>query len=590
MIGSPSNKSEQPNPILLEVIRNALDTIADEMAMIVVRSAYSGIVRDAMDFSTAVCDASGRTLAQGLTTPLHLGSFPDAMAVLVAAHGATVRPRDVFIFNDPYVAGGQHLPDIYVIRPIFIESRLWAWAATLAHHNDVGGIVPGSNSIGSTEIFQEGLRLPVLKLYDDGRENRDLWAIIGLNVRVPEKVQGDLRAQVAGCNAAVRSFTDLHARYGSDVLGRYLEHVHDYAERLARAEIMEIPDGVYEFSNHIDGIGENPEPLKFQVRLTVSGSELEVDWTGTCAQIKAGINAPKPMMKAASYTAIRSILGAEIPNSEGFTRPIRVVAPVGTLVNPTAPAACGARGITGFRMVDCLLGALAQALPHKVPADGCGGATLPAFGGYHDGKPFVFVETLMGNYGAAPDHDGSEGVAHIGANQSNIPVELIEAEQPLRIEQYQYVPDTGGPGKFRGGLAIVRDYRLLADEAILTVRSDKRKFPPYGLDGGSCGTPSWNIVNPDKEQRILPVLLSEPEILRKGDLFRHIMASGGGHGDPFERDPDLVLADVIAGRVSIGHARDAYGIVITADGPPAIDAEATRTARAGKLVESSRAS
>lgn len=573
------------NPILLEVMKSALDTIADEMALIMVLSAYSGIVRDAMDFSTAICDAKGRTLAQGLTTPLHLGSFPDAMKALTTAHGATCDPEDVFIFNDPYVAGGQHLPDIYIVKPIFVDGQLWAWAATLAHHNDVGGLVPGSNSIGSTEIFQEGLRLPILKLYDAGKQNDSIWAIIGLNVRVPDKVHGDLRAQVAGCNGAVRSFTELYRRYGSATMAFYLDEIHNYAERLARAEFAEIPDGVYEFTNHIDGIGKHPEPICFHVKLTVSGSEIEVDWAGTSPQIPAGINAPLTFAKAASYAALRSVLSSEVPNSEGFTRPIRVIAPVGCLVNPHAPAACGARGISGFRMIDCLFGALAQAVPDKVPADGCGGSTLPAFGGYHEGKPFVFVETLMGNYGAAPTHDGSEAVAHVGANQSNIPIEMIEAEQPLRIEQYGFVADSGGPGQFRGGLSLVRDYRLLADEAILTIRSDKRRFPPFGLRGGKNGTPSLNVVNPDGNGRVLPVLLSEPETLHKGDLYRHIMAGGGGFGDPCDRLPDSVLADVIADKVSIERAAIDYGVIITTQPYLSVDEAATQDRRTGMRAE-----
>jgi N-methylhydantoinase B len=231
-------------------------------------------------------------------------------------------------------------------------------------------------------------------------------------------------------------------------------------------------------------------------------------------------------------------------------------------------------------MIDCLMGALAQALPHRVTADGNGGATLPSIGGYDHGKPFVYVETMMGTWGAAATHDGQEGVAHIGANQSNVPIELIEAEHPLRIEQYALLPDSGGPGRFRGGLGIVRDFRLLGDDARITVRSDKRRFPPYGLAGGKPGTPSWNIINPDGERRVLPVLTMEPTRLRKGDMFRHIMAGGGGYGDPFTRDPLHVLDDVVQGKITVAHAREAYGVAIIerADGP-AVDHGATAALR-----------
>jgi len=564
------------NPFLLEIVKNALETIADELALIVMRTAYSSIVRDAMDFSTAICDRQGRTLAQGLTTPLHLGSFFAAMQNLlaVAARGGGAKAGDVYIFNDPYLAAGQHLPDIYIVKPIFIGGELEGWATTVAHHNDVGGIVPGSNAIGSTEIYQEGLRLPVLKLADAGRENSALWDVIAANVRVPDKVIGDLRAQIAACHVGEREFGALFVRYGSPLLREAFTAVHDYAERLTRAEIGEIPDGVYRFENHIDGFGEDPEPIPFRVALTVKGDRAIVDWTGTSPQVPAGINSPVPFTYAAVYTALRSVLSSDIPNAQGFTRPIEVVAPLGTIANPRPPAACGARGITGFRMIDCLMGALAQAVPERVPADGSGGSTLPSIGGLHNGRAFVNVETLMGTWGAAPTHDGQEGVAHLGANQSNVPIEMIEAEYPIRIEQYGLVADSGGPGKYRGGLSMVREYRLLADEAVLSVRSDKRRFPPFGLHGGRPGAPSMNIVN---GKTVLPTLMMKPYPLKKGDVFRHQLAGGGGYGDPYQRELELVQRDAMQGRVTLAHAREVYGVVLNADF--SVDARASAALR-----------
>jgi N-methylhydantoinase B len=568
------------SPFLIELIKNALDTIADELALIIMRTAYSSIVRDAMDYSTAVCDAAGATLAQGLTTPLHLGSFYDAMRNLIESHQGRIREGDVFIFNDPYLAAGQHLPDVYIVRPVFIDGTLEGWATTVAHQNDIGGMVPGSNSIGSTDIFQEGLRLPVLKLYDGGVEQSAIWDIIAANVRVPDKVIGDIRAQVSACFVGEKELSALFRKYGAATLRTVFAAIHDYAERLTRAEFAEIPDGVYSFANFIDGIGEHPEPIAFKVKLTIRGDEAIVDFTGTSPQVRGGINSPLPFTKAAAYTALRSVLKSEVPNAQGFTRAITVIAPPGSIANPVAPAACGARGITGFRMIDCLMGALAQAVPDRVPADGSGGATLPTIGGMHNGRAFVFVETMMGTTGGAPTHDGLEGVAHLGANQSNIPIEMIEAEHPLRIERYALVPDTGGPGKFRGGLSMVREFRLLADEATLTVRSDKRRFPPYGLDGGQPGTPSWNVVNPDGAAQVLPTLFKDVFTLHRGDVFRHTLAGGGGYGSPLERDPALVLKDVRQGRVTVGHARDAYGVVVSEDGAlPTVDAAATMALR-----------
>ncbi|MBL8698571.1 MAG: hydantoinase B/oxoprolinase family protein [Alphaproteobacteria bacterium] len=569
----------------LEILKSAFETIADELAIIIMRTSCSSIVRDAIDYSTAICDAEGRTLAQGATTPLHLGSFHDAMRNLVATQAGRIAPGDIFIFNDPYLAAGQHLPDIYIVRPIFIAGRVEGWATTVAHQNDIGGIVPGSNSIGSTEIFQEGLRLPLLKLVDAGRENTAIWEILAANVRVPEKVIGDVKAQVAACLVGEREFAKLFARWEPVRFRQACADIHAYAERLTRAEIGDIPDGTYRFENHIDGLGESPEPIPFRVALTVRGDEITVDWTGTSGEVRAGINSPVPFTRAASYAAIRSVLSPDIPNAQGFTRPIRVIAPEGTIVNPRPPAACGARGITGFRMMDCVMGALAQALPARVPADGSGGSTLPTIGGRQGDRAFIFVETIMGAWGGGPDQDGQDAVAHLGANQSNVPVETIEADYPLRVERYGFVADSGGAGRQRGGLAIERVFRLLADEATLTVRSDKRRFPPYGLAGGRPGSGSLNAINPGTPaERMLPVLITEPVTMRRGDVFRHVLASGGGWGDPLERDPERVRGDVASGRVTPEGARRDYAVAIVAgpDGTPAIDAATTARLRADR--------
>lgn len=583
-------KNTAIDPIRLEVLKNAFDTIADEMALILMRTAYSAIVRDSMDYSTAICDAQGRTLAQGLTTPLHLGSFYDALTHLIGEYGGRVDPGDVFIGNDPYVAGGQHLPDIYIVWPVFAEGTLQGWATTLAHHADVGGIIPGSNALGAVEIYQEGLRLPFLKLYEKGRRNDALWRVIETNVRIPELVMGDLEAQIVGARTGAAKLGALVEQHGSETLGRYIEALHDYAETLARGEIAEIPDGTYRFTDYIDGLGENPVPIALSVSITVRGDEIDVDWEGTSPQVRGGINAPMPFTKAAAHTAIRSVMKSDVPNCHGYTRPIRVMAPAGSLVNPVSPAACGARGITGFRMVDCMFGALAKALPRAVAADGSGGSTLPTFAGTYNGRPFVFSETLMGNWGGTDQGDGQEGVAHMGANQSNVPIELIELDYPIRVEQYGFVADTGGPGRYRGGVAIIRDYRILDDDVLLSVRSDKRSHPPHGLFSGDDGAPSMNIVNPgEATQRILPVLMVEPISLSRGDLFRHQMAGAGGYGPADERDPGLVLEDVILEKVSISQAATAYGVIITAGPPPLVDPEATRQMRRSRMATTPQA-
>ncbi|MEA2985094.1 MAG: N-methylhydantoinase [Alphaproteobacteria bacterium] len=567
------------DPIRLEVLRNAFDTIADEMALILMRTAHSPIVRDSMDYSTALCDAQGRTLAQGVTTPMHLGSFYDAMEHLIERYRDNTHPGDIFIANDPYAAAGQHLPDIYIVEPIFHGGSIVAWATTLAHHADVGGIVPGSNALSAYEIYQEGLRLPFVKLVDRGVNNDILWEVIGLNVRVPDEVLGDLRAQMSACVAAKRGFLEIIERYGMDEVMLYIEELHDYTERLTRAEISDIPNGVYRFTDHIDGLGQNPEPVVIQVEVTVKDDAITADFSGSSKQVPGGINTPIPFTKACVYAALRSIMRADVPNCHGFTRAVTVTAPKGTVVNSVHPAPCGARGITGYRTIDCMFGALAQAVPDRVTADGSGGSTLPSFGGYEDGKPFVFAETFMGTWGAAGDHDGQEGVPHMGANQSNVPVEMIEANYPLRILRYGIVPDTGGAGKYRGGNALTRDYEFLGQAGVFSLRTDKRAFPPHGLFGGNPGDAPVNVLVSSTGTRELPVLVTEPIHLRKGDIFHHITPSGGGYGPANERDPALVLADVHNEKMSVKRAREAYGVVIAGE-PPQVDVQATNAARA----------
>ncbi|MDQ3810524.1 MAG: hydantoinase B/oxoprolinase family protein [Chloroflexota bacterium] len=549
--------------ITFEVLKNAFDSIADQMAITLMRSAYSAIVRDSLDYSTAFCDAHGRMLAQGLTTPLHLGSFPEAMRHLMARYGGRMNPGDIYALNDPYGSGGMHLPDIYVIQPIFHDGIVEGYAATLAHHTDVGGISPGSNPVHAREIYQEGLRIPLLKLYDRGQPNQTLLEVIARNTRLPDKVLGDIRAQVAGCASAERALRHLLARYGAETLRFYGDEMLAHSERLMRAAIADIPDGVYEFTDYIDGLGERPEPIAFHARVTVAGDELEVDWTGTSSQVPASINTPIPFTRSATYLVLRSLAGRGLPNNEGYMRPIRVIAPEGTIVNSVEPAPVACRGITGFRVIDTLLGALAQALPSRVPAAGEGGVSWPSIGGYQAGKPWVYVESILGTWGARPCRDGTEGMPNPGANQSNQPVEMIEAELPLRVRRYAFVTDSGGAGRFRGGLALTREYELLAEEATMTIRTDRRAHPPYGLAGGRPGSPSLTEINPDGQgRRVLPVLPMEGVQLRKGDIIRHIQAGGGGYGDPLDRDPVAVLNDVLDEKLTTAYADRHYGVII----------------------------
>lgn len=570
------------DPLTLEVIRNGLASVADEMALIVMRSAYSPVVRDAMDYSTALCDRNGQVIAQGLTLAVQLGTFPTTMRFVLDEYGTSAQPGDVYVTNDPYGYGGQHLPDIYVIKPIFFGGELEGWAATMAHHSDVGGITPGSVAVHATEIYQEGLRIPLAKLLAAGEEDTTLFRIIEANTRQPVHVLGDVRAQIAACRAGERGLVALLERYGAATARAYMDELQDLAERLMRREIQALPDGRHIFVDWIDGVGDAPEPLRIEVAVTIDGDELAIDFAGTAPQVDASVNCPVGMVFAACYCAIRGIAARDIPNAEGYMRPIRIDAPAGTIVNPVLPAACGARGVVGYRVYDALMGALAGVAPDRVIAAGEGGPTLISFGGYDGGKPFVSTEVIVGTWGARAGKDGLEGVSNPLANLSNQPVELVESDLPLEVVRYQFVRDSGGAGRYRGGLAFLREFRVLAERAVLTIRSDRRMHPPYGLEGGQPGAPSQNTFTSEAGERPIPGMPMAAIHAVIGDRYLHQSAGGGGHGSPLEREPQAVLADVLDEKVSREAAHELYGVVLTDDGT-AVDLKATRGLREARL-------
>jgi N-methylhydantoinase B len=567
------------DPVAFELFSNAIFSIADEMALTIYRTAYSGVLKGGMDFSTAFADAAGRMVAQGLTQPNHLGSIPTALATLVARHGAAMAPEDVFIMNDPF-DGGMHLPDIFIFKPVFVEGVLLAFAATICHHTDVGGRVAGSNASDSTEIYQEGLRIPLMKMYDRGVRNDTLFAFIEKNVRMPAKVFGDLRSQLSACHTAEQQFRELVAGYGVERVRRYLDEIIAYTERLTRAAIAALPDGTAEFEDWIDDDGVDVgQPIRLFVRVTKSGDRFTADWTGTAPQVKGALNNTLSFTKAAVYCAIKTILPGTIPNNEGVFRAIEVVAPAGTIANAVLPAACAARGLTGFRMVDCLFGALAELFPDRVFAASDGGNTGISIGGYHaDRTPFIYVDFVCGAWGGRPWADGLQGNANIFSNISSHSVEMTEAEQPLQILAYEFCADRAGAGKYRGGAAMYREYRFLEDEAVMQVRADRNRFHPYGLYGGAPGERSRNTLNPGTPgERELPGKVTMT--IRQGDVFRHELPGGGGWGDPLERDPAAVLGDVRNGYVGLDRARLDYGVVIE-PGTWRIDGRATSALQA----------
>ncbi len=566
------------DPFGFELFKNAVFAIADEMALTVCRTTYSGVLRDNMDFSTALTDGAGRLIAQGLTLPGHLGSIPTAIDAVLRRFGDDMHPGDVFIMNDPF-DGGMHLPDIFVFKPVFDGADRLAFAATVCHHADVGGRVAGSNASDSTEIYQEGVRIPPLRMFDRGVRNGTLFALLEKNVRLPVKLFGDLRAQLAACHIAESQFLDLVARHGKAEAEAHLREIVDYAERLTRAALRDLPDGEASFEDWIDDDGvERGKPIRLFVTLRKKGDRLEADWTGSAPQVKGAINSTLSWTKAATYTAIRSVLPPGIPSNEGVFRAISVHAPPGTIANAVLPAACAARGLTGFRMVDCAFGALAMMLPKKVFAASDGGNTGITIGGYDAARePFVYVDFTCGTWGARPWADGLDGNSNIFANMASQSVEVTEAEYPLQILAYEFVPDRAGAGRYRGGTPFRRDYRFLEEEGLLQVRADRSVFRPYGLYGGSPGKPSRNALNPGPDESPLPSKLTRT--IRRGEVFRHELAGPGGWGDPLTRDPEAVLRDLRNELIGPETVRNDYGVEVDAAARQ-VDGAATERRRA----------
>jgi len=575
----PEVSTSLDDPITFAVIKNAMDAIVDEVAYTVIRTARSEIVKDVMDYSAAICDAKGEMVAQAKTIAQHLGAIPEAMAAVQAKWGGRLRSGDAVIMNDPY-SGGMHLPDIFMFFPIFNGEEILAWSVVICHHTDVGGRVPGSNAADSTEIYQEGLRIPPLRLFLAGVMDDTLEALIGLNVRVPDRVIGDLRAQYAACQVGAREIGRLVKRYGADRIRAYLAALLDYAERMARAEIATWPKGTYRFKDYIDSDGLSEDPVPLTVVVTVrDGGTLKVDWEGSSRQVRAAINSTLSFTKSNTFLSVRCALRGDIPNNAGVFRCIEVTAPEGSVLNPISPAPVAARALTGYRVMDTMFGALAQIVPRIIPAAGEGGNTVVCLGGRNpDNQPFIIVDMISGCWGGRPDQDGIEAITNPSQNLSNTPVEVLERQHPVRIEDYGLVPDSGGAGRFRGGLGLRRSYRLIAEEAVLQLRADRLRFAPYGLNGGEPGAVSGNWLGEGRATRSIAGKVTT--IMRRDELLTHHQAGGGGHGDPFTRAPEAVARDVWNGKVTISAARTRYGVAVDAGGT--LDVSETARLRAAR--------
>jgi 5-oxoprolinase (ATP-hydrolysing)/N-methylhydantoinase A len=545
-------------PIAVRLVANALETAADEMATTIFRTAHSAVVRDAMDYSAALCGPTTETVAQAVTIPLQLGSIPNAMKTLVERFGGAFEPGDVYIVNDPF-DGASHTPDIFVVKPSFLEGTLLGFAVTIAHHADVGGRVPGSCACDSTEVFQEGLRLPWLRLYERGEPVEALFEILRANVRVPHELLGDLSAQVAACHIGDRALQELARRYGVEQLARMMGELLDHTETLLRREIASWPDGTVTFTDYLDSDGIDLLDVPITVDLTVRGDELVADFSRSAPMVRGALNCTPSFAEASVYHTVMAASQADIPRTAGALRPITVITRPGTVTHVVMPGASSMRGITGYRLSDVMNGALAQLVPGRVPAAGEGGSTLAFFTGRHDADQWVYSELVVGTWGGRPVSDGNDGLANPCASMANIPVELAESDWPIMIERYGLVADSGGAGRYRGGLAIERAWRVLAPDTAVHVRSDRQVHRPYGIAGGAAGAHSANtIVRADGTVEHMPPMFVAT--LQPGDVFHHRMPGGGGYGDPAEREPEAVADDVRDGKVSAAAARELYGL------------------------------
>lgn len=540
------------DPITIEVIGSSCMSIVEEMGTALIRASYSTNIKERRDCSTILFDARGRTLAQAEHIPIHLGSLMGMVEEILRRYPReSIRPGDMFIGNDAYTGGGTHLPDIVVISPVFVGDDIVAYVANLSHHADFV-------DRGHAHIFQEGLRIPPIRIFDDGVLREDVLDLILLNTQVPHERRGDLRAQFAANRLGVRRTRALCARYGLDTVRAAGEALLDYAERQTRAGIAALPDGTWTFEDRFDSEQLGDRELTLRVTVTVHGDEITLDFRGNPPQTRTELNMVWTALLATCYYAVKIVIDPGILPNAGMYRPIHVVADPGTLVNCDEPAAINGRTQTCQRVVDLVLGALAQVVPERTIAACTGANTSITFSG-HDprtGRYYSYLETIGGGFGARATKDGLDGVQTHITNTSNLPVESLEVEYPLLVERYELVPDSGGPGRWRGGMAIRRDIRALDHAPVFRCSTSRRLSAPWGIDGGLPGGMARIVVNDGARLPDAP----GHWLLEAGDVASVITAGSGGYGDPHSRDSELVADDVADGRVSAGQAREAYGL------------------------------
>ena len=538
------------DPITIEVTRHKLEGIANEMQSTLLRSSFSPIVKEGLDASAGLFTADGQTLAQACAIPIHLATLiPVLQKIIETFPPATMHPEDTFLLNDPYT-GGTHLPDIALVQPIIVDGRLVAFSAAMTHHQDMGGMSAGSVPTNATEIYQEGLRLPPLKFRDAGKLNETLVAIIRQNVRIPDTVMGDINAQLAACSIGVRRITELTRKFGHDALTGLFSELLDRSEIMTRKALAKIPQGTYRYVDYLDNDGVDlDKPIRIEVAVTVGQSGIHIDFTGTSPQVRGPMNCVPSGSLAAACFAIRALTDPAIPTNAGCFRPISLHLPEGSLVNPVEPAPVNARTSTIKRITGCIVSALADILPDRIPAPSAGEMALVAFGGRRPtGENFVTGDLIASGSGASATGDGVDVIETDATNCMNLPAEAMEMETPIRLHRVALRPGSGGDGAFRGGLGTEREYEVLTDNVTFTHRGERHLSAARGIFGGgdgACGEST--ILRADGTTETIPSKIVAR--LMKGDRVIVRTAGGAGYGDPTQRTAAMRRSDVADGKV-----------------------------------------
>lgn len=548
-------------PIEVELLRNGLTSICDEMFLAIMKSAYSTNIKERHDHSAAIFDANGRVVVQGESLPLHLASMLGLVEVVLERYGAeNIRPGDMFLSNDPFVGRGSHLPDVAILAPVFRNEELVMFVSNIAHHSDIGGMAPGSMAGGMTEIYQEGLRIPPIRIVQNGEILNDVLDLVLLNVRVPRERRGDYMAQIAANRLGTRRLEEMFQRWSRDQVEVGCGAIIDAVTRRMRAGIADLPDGEYHFEDVLDDDGMGTTNIPVVVHIRIAGEEIWLDFAGSGPQVKGNMNNSFAGLQASVLFGLKVLVDPDGPTNHGMLKPVHISAPEGSVVNASFPAATAARAQTCQRIIDAILGALASAVPDRVIAASNGANGVATFSGTGpDGRYYLYMETIGGGGGARAYKDGTDGVQVHTTNTSNLPVEALENEYPLLVERYELTDGSGGAGTWRGGLGLRRVYRGLGHTLTFSGQGERAVHPPWGLFGGHAGgTGSISLLHDDGEREELAIKPASLEVEPNTAVCIETPGAGG-YGPPEKRDAASVEEDYRSGKFSAAFMRETYG-------------------------------